>query len=121
MFHRRRYPRRRPGQRSRRRWTACIRSGSDVAAAPAVAAVAGPAKEKREAEGDQQHRADQVKHADRDEAQVPGDAERADDDEGDGEDSHGELRFESGQGVKGSKWSSVSVARRAPAVEGKAS
>jgi hypothetical protein len=61
---------------------------------PFAAAVARAAQQQRHAEGDQENRSDEVERADREQAQVLGEAQRADDDEGDGEDSHDVLRVE---------------------------
>ena len=63
-----------------------------MANAPIAAAATREAQEKRNAQCDQQERADQVQHPDGDEAEVLGDADRTDDDEGDGKDSHDLLQ-----------------------------
>jgi hypothetical protein len=60
--------------------------------APITAANVRAAQEKGHAECDQQQRADEVEHADGDEAKVIGYAERTNDDQCDGEDSHDVLR-----------------------------
>jgi len=59
-----------------------------------AAAMTRAAQEQGHAECDQQDRADEVEHADRDEAKVLGDAQGTNDDECDGEDSHDVLRVE---------------------------
>ena len=73
-------------------WLRCVCPATGIASAPIATATARAANEKGYSERDQQQRADEVEHADGDEAKVLGDAERANDDECDGEDSHGALR-----------------------------
>lgn len=63
-------------------------AATTIAHAPIAVAAAWASQEECHAECDQQERADEVKHADGDEAKVLGNAERADDDECDREDSH---------------------------------
>ena len=63
-----------------------------IAGAPTAAATAWASQEKGHAKGDQQDRADKVKHPDGDEAEVLGDAERTDDDKCNREDSHDLLQ-----------------------------
>jgi len=60
-----------PGRRRLR----CARAANATAGAPIAAATAGAAEEKGHAECDQQERADEVEHADGDEAKVLSDAE----------------------------------------------
>ena len=76
------------------RWLRCVRADASIAGAPIVAATARAAEEKGHTECDKQERSDEVKHADGDEAKVLGDAERANYDECDGEDSHDVFRVE---------------------------
>ena len=72
----------------------CARAATATAGVPIAAATARAAEEEGHAECDQQERANEVKHADGDQAKVLGDAERAYDDECDGENSHEVLRVE---------------------------
>lgn len=69
-------------------------AGSARHAVRGSAAASPAAKQQCHAERDQQDRADEMKHAGRDEAEILRDAERSDDDECDGEDSHDRLRVE---------------------------
>jgi hypothetical protein len=69
----------------------CVRAATAISSAPIIAATARAAKEKGHTKRDQQERTDEVEHADGDEAKVLGDAERANHDECDGEDSHDVL------------------------------
>ncbi|MBU6439675.1 MAG: hypothetical protein KGJ85_01045 [Betaproteobacteria bacterium] len=62
-------------------WPARSPRGSATAGAPIPAASARVAKEQGRAECDQEQRADQVGHPDRDETQVPGHADQTDDDD----------------------------------------
>ena len=74
------------------RWR--LRRAVDTAmtGAPIATAMARASQEKGRTKCDQQERADQVKHPDGDESEVPGDAERTNDDECDRENSHDLLQ-----------------------------
>ena len=69
----------------------CVCAATSIAGTPVVAAIARLAQEKGHTDRYEKQRADKVEHADGDEAKVLGDAERANHDECDGEDSHDVL------------------------------
>ena len=76
------------------RWLWCVCAVTSIAGTPVVAATERVAQEKGHTERYQQQWADNVEHADGDEAKVLCDAERANHNQCDGEDSHDVLRVE---------------------------